>query len=190
MFHVWDVNCLQREYVPGELRVRPRVTAVQSSTAVQAKTVEEDKRREALKQYQRKYPAPKERPPAVLVSQIMSSPVRTLTPELPISEARNFIETHRFRHVPIVDGNGKLVGILSDRDILSEDDTRLVKDVMTTNVLTAVPETEIRNIARVFFQERIGAMPVVSADGGLVGILTRSDILRTVVNTVPFEIWV
>ena len=61
---------------------------------------------------------------------------------------------------------------------------------MTDQVLTAHPDTEIRTIARVMFEERIGAMPIVSEAGTPVGIITRSDILRTVMNKVPFELWI
>jgi len=61
---------------------------------------------------------------------------------------------------------------------------------MTDRVLTAHPDTEIRTIARVLFEERIGAMPIVNEAGLPKGILTRSDILRTVMNQVPFELWI
>ena len=51
-----------------------------------------------------------------------------------------------------------------------------------------VPETEIRLIADVLIKERIGAMPIVDEKEKLVGIVTRSDILRTVVKA-PLELW-
>jgi acetoin utilization protein AcuB len=57
-------------------------------------------------------------------------------------------------------------------------------------VLTAHPDTSIRDIARVFFEERIGAVPIVDRGETLVGIVTRSDILRTILNSAPLELWV
>ena len=58
-------------------------------------------------------------------------------------------------------------------------------------MLSAHPDTEIRLIARTMFEQKIGAMPILSEeDDSMVGILTRSDILRTVVNRAPFELWI
>lgn len=136
-------------------------------------------------------------------SQIMSSPVETLGPDSLLEEAWELIGINRFRHVPVVDHDGRVVGIVSDRDLLkyaseirSDDEAILdmknshLKDVITPYVLTATPETEIREIARIMIDERIGSMPVVDSDLKLVGIITRSDILKIIVNIVPFESWV
>jgi acetoin utilization protein AcuB len=59
---------------------------------------------------------------------------------------------------------------------------------MTSQVLTAHPDTSIRDIARVFFEERIGAVPIVDRGETLVGIVTRSNILRTILNSAPLEL--
>ena len=108
------------------------------------------------------------------------------------------IHQHRYRHVPIVSAEDKLVGIVSDRDFIAPPGAgkpdiaargERLEDVMITNVLSARPGASIREIARVMFEERIGAMPIVSEDERLVGILTRSDIVRTVINQAPLELW-
>jgi acetoin utilization protein AcuB len=127
--------------------------------------------------------------------QIMSSNVVTLSSSDRLKEARHIFENRRFRHVPIVSNTGKLVGILSDRDLLKNlnqqgiEKPLSIEDVMVKSVLTARPETEIRMIAKIMFDERIGALPIVDSDEKLVGILTRSDILRTIVNRAPLELW-
>jgi acetoin utilization protein AcuB len=61
---------------------------------------------------------------------------------------------------------------------------------MKNRILTALPSTEIRQIARVMLNEHVGAMPIVTELGELVGIITRTDILRTVTNEVPLELWI
>jgi CBS domain-containing protein len=134
------------------------------------------------------------------VSQIMASPVVTLSPDDSLETASNLFTSKKFRHAPVCDANGKLCGVLSERDLLRQLVKRsslpipdeipvILRDFMKTSVLTAAPETEVRLAARVMFQEKIGALPVLDTDGKVVGILTRSDILKVVMNTVPFELW-
>ena len=136
----------------------------------------------------------------------MRSPVRTLLPQQPFEEARQFFQQSRYRHVPIVTAEGVLVGVLSDRDVLREavrmagtpemwiqeivPDVKTISEFMTKRVLTATPAAEIRQIAKAMFEERIGSMPIVNEDRKLVGIITRSDILRTLVSHTPLELWI
>lgn len=98
------------------------------------------------------------------------------------------------RHLPIVD-DGELVGIVSDRDLrevvsrlLSEGVTDLrqmlnapIADLMSADVLSVDPETELAEAADVMIEQRIGALPVVSpSTNKLVGIISYVDILRAV----------
>lgn len=151
-------------------------------------------------------PAQRERRPALTAAQIMRSPVKTLAPDTPFADARQLFHRSRFRHVPIVNADGKLVGVISDRDVLREAaaasttpvawlnevvaPTRTIEDFMIKRVLTATPAAEIRQIAKAMFEERIGSMPIVNEEEKLVGIITRSDILRTIVNNAPLELWI
>lgn len=149
--------------------------------------------------------AQQERRPAILASQIMASPVVILPPEATVAEAWELIRTKRFRHVPVVSHENKLVGIISDRDLLLEAGTicstispqdnagqeqTTIQGLIRRKVLTASPDTGIREIARILFEERIGSMPIVDDKGMLVGIITRSDILRTIINNAPLDLWI
>jgi len=159
----------------------------------------------AGKAYSATLDLPKERGPALHAYQIMTSPVVTLYRETTITQAWTLFRERRFRHVPIITRDRKIYGILSDRDLLryaavsgkippyadnapeaSTDITSLIK----TRVITASQDTEIRQIARILFEQRVGVMPIVSESGALDGIITRSDILRTLVNHAPLELWV
>lgn len=124
-----------------------------------------------------------------LAEAIMSSPVVYCSPKKTLKEAWGIISENKIRHLPIsVDGK-KIVGILSDRDILKSNDNALVENVMCTRVLTSLAKTEIREIARAFFEERIGCMPIINDNQEMIGIVTRSDILRTLMNNAPLELW-
>lgn len=135
----------------------------------------------------------------LIAEQLMSSPVSTLPIDTSIEDAWHFFRQHRFRHVPIVDEENNLQGIISDRDLLAvveyrnnqqqvESHINNVNGIMKTKVLTATSDTIVSQIAAVFFQQRVGAMPILSEDK-LVGIITRSDILGAVVYSQPMDSW-
>ena len=141
--------------------------------------------------------------PILTASQIMSSQVTTLNPHDSITDAINLFKRTKLRHIPIITNNERVVGILSDRDLLhylsgmSDDysqqkSTIRIKDeikrVMKTKVLTASKDTDVRFIARLFVEQHIGAMPIV-AEGNLVGIITRSDVLGAVMRNFILELW-
>jgi CBS domain-containing protein len=101
----------------------------------------------------------------------------------------------RIRHMPVVEG-GKLVGVVSQRDLLAASLSRAldfdaqqrrtfmrsveVSEVMSRNPISAAPETSLRAAARLVLRHRIGCLPVVDAAGKLVGLLTETDLLRGV----------
>lgn len=143
--------------------------------------------------------------PALIAEQIMSSPVTTLPPDAMLTQAWQLFRQTRYRHIPVV-ADGQLEGILSDRDLLRYaaingrkppyDDTDSaeaqipIAALVKQQVVTATPDTEIRLIARLLFEKRIGSMPIVSETDRLVGIVTRSDILRTIIHRAPLELWI
>ena len=111
----------------------------------------------------------------------------------------NCSRTKQFRHIPIID-NEELVGIVSDRDILSRTSSIMpnlhpahlgdpLHTIMTKQVLAGHPDTEIRLIASVFKDNHISAMPIIDNDNKLAGIVTRTDILDTLIQRVSFDIW-
>ncbi len=126
--------------------------------------------------------AVKERiPPPVTAKDLMSSPVRTIRPEVTINEAQRVLLRYGHSGLVVVDGQGRLVGVISRRDI----DIALhhgfghapVKGYMTTDVKTLSPDTPLAEIQRLMVQWDIGRLPVLQ-DGQLVGIVTRTDVLR------------
>ena len=131
------------------------------------------------------------RQPALVAGDLMSRPVQTVPEDASLSSARALIRLRRFRHLPVVSPHGVPVGMLSDRDLLAEPPANalLVRDIMTRDVLSATPTTQLRDIAQVMVAERIGALPVVDEDRVLVGIVTTSDILAAIVRGAPVDLW-
>ncbi|MDB9338308.1 MULTISPECIES: CBS domain-containing protein [Cyanophyceae] len=112
---------------------------------------------------------------------LMSSPVRTIRPETTISQAQSILLRYGHSGLSVVDTQGKLVGIISRRDI----DIALhhgfshapVKGYMTTKVKTITPDTILPQIESLMVTYDIGRLPVLE-NGQLAGIVTRTDVLR------------
>lgn len=207
MFSIWGVGTAASPYLPKSperrLRVAPASRSLPARQHVAGDATSETSQRGASagaprhSKHAAAYEAASEthpkRRPAATAADLMSAPVITLASEASLRTAVALFREHRFRHVPVCEPSGMLVGILSDRDLLRDGvlaDSALIAEVMTTPVLTAHPETVVREIARVMFEEHLGAIPIVDVAGALVGIITRSDILRALINRAPLELWV
>jgi CBS domain-containing membrane protein len=133
------------------------------------------------------------------VRDLMSPVVKTLGRNDKLSIADEVMAAERIRHLPVLDENGDLCGIVSQRDLFRGALARalgygdvarskilgalVVKEVMTTDVVVTAPDTPAAAAARTMLERKIGCLPVV--DGGrLVGIVTESDFLRVVAGGV------
>lgn len=111
---------------------------------------------------------------------IMSAGVVTIGPDDLVSTARAVMRQHRIRHLVVVE-KGRTAGILSERDLGGERATtppaeRRVRDVMITDVVSATPETTLRQAANLMRGRTIGSLLVVK-DDSIVGLVTTTDLL-------------
>ncbi len=127
---------------------------------------------------------------AKTVRDVMSPDVETLGRNDHLSLADDVMTQKRIRHLPVLDEDGDLAGIVSQRDLfrgalakalgygVSQQekmlDMLLVKEVMQTEVLTIEPATSLAAAAQTMLDQKIGCLPVVEK-GKLVGILTEGD---------------
>ena len=121
----------------------------------------------------------------ILVKERMSSTPITIHPNASLTEARACLDQHRIRHLPAIE-QGRLVGIITDRDIrsaasLSSLNKVKVADAMTRNVITVSPDTQVQVAAKLMLTHRIGGLPVVKK-GELMGIITETDLLNALVE--------
>jgi CBS-domain-containing membrane protein len=134
----------------------------------------------------------------IFADEIMSHPVTSLSEKTLYEEAWNKFQLHKFHHFTILSEDKRLIGIVSDRDMLAhavlheteKEPKQSIKTLMSKSVVTASPKTDIREICQVMFSQYLGAMPITNDSGDLLGIITRSDILRTIVKNEPIEFWV
>ncbi|MFC1684137.1 HPP family protein [Pseudomonadota bacterium] len=153
----------------------------------------------AREHYEETEELPHQRAPVMVAEQIMTTPVETLGPGAPIMEAWRLFQERQFHHIPVIGGNDRIVGIVSELDLLRDvagigraarRRHNTIQPLMIPRVITATANTEIREIARIFYDQHIGALPIVNAVDYPIGIVTRSDILRALVKKAPLEMWV
>ena len=99
-----------------------------------------------------------------------------------VADALALMETYRISGVPITDEEGRLVGILTNRDLRFEDDTsRLVSELMTSENLVTVPVgTTLEEARAVLHRHKVEKLPVLDEDGRLKGLITVKDIAKRV----------
>jgi acetoin utilization protein AcuB len=123
----------------------------------------------------------------------MSRPVISIHPDMPIQDALNLMHKEHLRRLPVVDKRGKLVGIVSERDLLHaspSDATSLsvwelnyliskitVDRIMTKDVITITEDTPLEEAARLMADGKVGCMPVMH-DDEMVGIITETDLFK------------
>ncbi len=139
----------------------------------------------------------------MFVSRSMTQKVITTGPETDVFEAYEKMLQNRIRHLPVTDADGRLIGIVTDRDIRSalpysliKDSSRKaeaekVKDLKVMDIMTADPKTigphHTLQDALLLIQElRVGALPVVDKAGRLKGIISVRDLLRAFINVLGF----
>lgn len=153
----------------------------------------------AEKSYREAVNIKNEREPLFHAWQIMSSPVKTVSPGMKVTEAWAWLMKEKICHAPVISEDGKLTGIISDRDLLKSlivtggeivnHTEEIVENIMISEVITAGRMTDIRRIAKVMFDGHIGSMPILDDSRKLTGIITRSDILHALVNHPPLKLW-
>ena len=129
----------------------------------------------------------------MLVKGRMSSPVITVPPDIPIWDAHRLMKKDGVRRFPVVDKNGHLLGIVSEKNILNASPSPAtslsiyeinyllskvkVREIMNKNVITIQEDAPLEEAARVMVDNKIGGMPVVR-DEEVVGIITETDIFK------------
>ncbi|MCE9652958.1 MAG: IMP dehydrogenase [Nitrosarchaeum sp.] len=94
-----------------------------------------------------------------------------------VQDAINYAEEKEISGLLVIDSNSKLVGIVTDRDLLFEtDSTRLIKDVMTKDVVTAKPGVSLDEAKKILHKHRIEKLPIVDESGFIKGLITSKDI--------------
>ena len=124
----------------------------------------------------------------ITVAGIMVPQPKTILGHDTVRHALSIMTFHQFRHLVVTSHSGVVCGLVSQRDILRSlaqhgDGLALIHDIMSVPVIHTTPETLVSDAARVMWNKRIGCLPVISPSNELLGIVTRSDVLRHLGNS-------
>jgi acetoin utilization protein AcuB len=129
----------------------------------------------------------------MIVEEIMKTEIVTVTPTVSIAETMKLMEIKKIRHIPVIDAEHQLVGIVTLSDIRDaapsifranvhvEDMLNPVETIMKKDVITGHPLDFVEEIAALFYEHKIGCLPITNGRK-LVGIVTETDLLRTLVE--------
>lgn len=128
------------------------------------------------------------------VSQLMTADPFCVTRDATLKDAHDLMRSKNVRHIPVIEQNGELVGMLTQKIMIAKvmglmaqygatalerkEKQQLVADMMATDFAAVTPEQSLKDVAGFFVKNRHGCMPVVDENNKLKGIITSSDFVR------------
>src|SRR5665647_1727140 len=104
----------------------------------------------------------------------------TISLEATVGEAMNLMSEYKIGGIPVIDNNGILKGIVTNRDLRFENNrARKITEVMTTNLITTNHQTNLQAAARILQKHKIEKLPMIDEAGKLIGLITYKDITKT-----------
>lgn len=133
----------------------------------------------------------------MLVKEWMTTDPITVTPETSIMKASQIMKENNVRRMPVVDDKGKVVGIITDRDLKEASPSKAttldvhelyyllselkVKDIMSRRVITIKPDDTVEKAAVIMLEHKVTGLPVIAGDD-LVGVLSQGDVFRVLTS--------
>ena len=111
---------------------------------------------------------------------IMTHEVITITPEVSVQDAARVLADYRISGMPVVDGGERMVGIVTEADIISKEG-ETVRDIMTQRVVSVQEQTPVDEIALLLTSNRYKRVPVLRGER-IVGVVSRADIVRMIAS--------
>jgi CBS domain-containing membrane protein len=142
--------------------------------------------------------------PRIRVRDVMTKNVFKVKADAELNEVTNLLSEHRISGLPVVDENDRVIGVITEADVLSmaglrkehafkdiirhilgeplsrPKESRRLRDVMSSPAITIGPEADIREVALTLDEKRITSLPVVDEQGRLIGVISRADIVRAI----------
>lgn len=133
------------------------------------------------------------------VNQIMTRSVITISIDATLQNALDLIEDNKVKQLPVLNTDGIISGIISSVDILralggdpayaQEILNRRVKDIMSDYIITTDPISDVRRVSKVMTDYSLNSIPIVDKYNNIVGIVSKSDIVKAISNEPHFQMW-
>lgn len=133
---------------------------------------------------------------AVFAKEIMQTRIHTVMEDEPLSKILEYMVSHSMNHIPVLDKEATLVGLISYRTILKAIaakgtvDLVTVPEIMTRKILTATGNTTLHELSRVMVMEDLECVPIVDTGRKLVGLITTSEMMQCIVNHSKLNVWI
>lgn len=134
----------------------------------------------------------------MLIRDWMTANVITVTPNVSMMKASRLMKEHSIHRLPVLDDNGLLVGMVTDRDIKEASPSKAttldmhelyyllseikIKDIMTKNPISVRGDDSVEQAALIMVEKHFGGLPVVDENNRLTGVITDSDIFKVLIN--------
>lgn len=204
MFYTHDVHGLR--FDREDPKPEPRSVVEKGGAIAEAEERTPDnlagkKNSPVFQAYQKNQSSKSQVEPLVHAYQIMSAPVVMIHRDESPLRAWGIMSEHQIRHLPVIDDRRNLLGVLSEADVLrylrfekNQPSAKLPDSVgnllsKDQKILTAGSMTDIRKLAETMTRNRVGSMPILEENGRLVGIVTRSDILKGFMENPRLNLW-
>ncbi|KAF5085922.1 MULTISPECIES: CBS and ACT domain-containing protein [Desulfovibrio] len=128
----------------------------------------------------------------------MTTDVVSVGPDTSLLKVGKLMKDHHIRRIPVVDDNGQVVGIISDRDVRDASPSKATtldmyemhyllaelkaKNIMTAKPITVKPTDTVEQAALIMLDNKVGGLPVVDDNGKLVGIISDHDVFKALVD--------
>lgn len=122
----------------------------------------------------------------------------TVSPNMTVPEVQALIKKEKVHRLPVLNEEKKLIGIVTEKDLIYASPSPVsslsiyemayllskitVKQIMTTDVISIVKDTTVEEAARIMFDQDISCLPVVDSEDYLIGILTKSDLFKVLIE--------
>lgn len=128
----------------------------------------------------------------------MTTDVVSVGPDTSLLKVGKLMKDHHIRRIPVVDENGQVIGIISDRDVRDASPSKATtldmyemhyllaelkaKNIMTAKPITVKPTDTVEQAALIMLDNKVGGLPVVDDAGKLVGIISDHDVFKAMVD--------
>lgn len=124
--------------------------------------------------------------------QIMTHPVTTLVSNITATQAFEDFEKYGFNQFPVMTPQMKLIGMIDRANVMQayyETPLKTLAELINEEVITADPVSDVRRIAQVMHEYKLSAIPIVNDQDKLVGLISKTDILKALITDPPLSLW-
>jgi CBS-domain-containing membrane protein len=113
------------------------------------------------------------------VGEIMTPNVLSVSEDTPVREIASVLDRHRISGLPVCDGQGHIVGLVSEYDLIAKPNARIAGEAMTRDVISVMEDTSVDEVRFLLVNRKIKRVPVLRGLK-LVGIVSRADLVREI----------